>query len=1351
MATSADISWEENLTAHWMSSASRAGVILNPCLPSLRTSRAVNIENASLSFAVNSLCSSSCASLSEDSLHGEDASESCSPCEEQLDAAKTPFPFTLAKKQPVLMVKEGPAPCKALQNDSECSQQDDMHERCCKEPLTQKLEQLKGLQQLKQEELKRQQMEQIQRLREEQQKLLSLVSEQQAHTGVAVTEDDSGRQYSQSARLSPAPYFLPCRGGNSVSWDSTSCVSPAGQKDPLQILSDDQISKGISSGDPSYENQLFEMQNKLEAADKTSISGSSGRSPEPNLGGSVDGSNNSESPRNVETGQRCLEIPRAEERPIPTSIQERKLTFQELLEEQIRLEEQRLIQKGNRKDVGRSTFQRAVPKQPFLKRGEGLTRFAGAKSKAAKQKESKITVHPNPSEASNTVKADKPQLHRKIAPLNKEHISDNSVPKKGNQFAKSKKGSALPAQKTATQRNSTGKGTPLSTRQNSSEKKVGPLRDSVGAEKNKENLIELAKLNEAGSKSFGETQRSPAESTQALCHPRGLSDCSEKDSELSFELSFQKKLKNWDADKEKEKIELDEFLFLEQAADEISFASNSSLILKILDQGQQISTGHRMSSTPIKSKQPQQRLEALDVTDVHKREDLPSQQASKERDRGPAAESQAPVILKDHLNKADTEMLWAFPTAHFQDFRNTGWDEDNSDGNSETTSDSEEEFETTIKLAREEPKGLALNNRGGSPAYSECRGQDKGASRGANLNLLEKDLTSSQSSEIIADSAPESQSVCSANRNKVEFDDERSWSDFEEHGRLHAQVPSIDVAVKAPPPTDHSAWTEAFFPDKVTKRKIATMKKGDALAKPSVADSEVTAPPTTDLMLKLFPSLRLKPKGDVQQRPEIKPNMGQGEPADTARSQLLREKLVELETEIERFRVENASLAKLREEHESSLENLRKETVNFEQQKAKELAQIEEMKKEEMRKLQKERKVFEKYSLAARAIPDKKERDEIQALKQQVATLQEDLKRREAKWSTTHMRLRDQIEALTRENTELREEIKVMERFRLEAWKRQREAANNRKVDSCGVYSKTAAEIEHAPAVLQKSQNVSLVPQAEKSNKTNGKGDLPPEGRHSSRSTLAVVPKESYLDNPAMTHEDSSKTFMVTSKSFPGNVPVETSTPTTPVYIDSEEETQNEVSHPDGKVEKILKDGSHLIFFPNGTRKEVSCDGKTTTVTFFNGDIKQVLEDQRVIYYYADAKTTHTTYPTGLEVLHFSNGQTEKYFPDGRKEIVFPDQIVKNIFPDGQEENIFPDGTIIRIQQDGSKTIEFNNGQEELHTAHFKRRKYPDGTTKTIYANGCQETKYASGRVRVKDKDGKVIMDTFPQMTVTSH
>lgn len=56
----------------------------------------------------------------------------------------------------------------------------------------------------------------------------------------------------------------------------------------------------------------------------------------------------------------------------------------------------------------------------------------------------------------------------------------------------------------------------------------------------------------------------------------------------------------------------------------------------------------------------------------------------------------------------------------------------------------------------------------------------------------------------------------------------------------------------------------------------------------------------------------------------------------------------------------------------------RKERLEFEQMKAVELAKFEEYKKEENRKLQKERRIFERHASAARAIPDKKEREEIQ-------------------------------------------------------------------------------------------------------------------------------------------------------------------------------------------------------------------------------------------------------------------------------------------------------------------------------------------------------------------------------------
>ncbi|KAG8011504.1 Centromere protein J [Nibea albiflora] len=168
-------------------------------------------------------------------------------------------------------------------------------------------------------------------------------------------------------------------------------------------------------------------------------------------------------------------------------------------------------------------------------------------------------------------------------------------------------------------------------------------------------------------------------------------------------------------------------------------------------------------------------------------------------------------------------------------------------------------------------------------------------------------------------------------------------------------------------------------------------------------------------------------------------------------------------------------------------------------------------------------------------------------------------------------------------------------------------------------------------------------------------------------------------------------------------------------------------------MEPRLSNGGSLV--DNGTRTGMSTEQKTKTVTLFNGDIKHVLEDGKVVYYYAGSQITQTTYPSGLVVLHFPNKQIEKRHPGGKREILFPDQTIKYLEPDGSERTIFPDGTIVHLSPSGKKTVDFPNGQREIHTSQYKRREDPDGTVKTIYCNGRQETKYASGRVRVKEKN----------------
>ncbi|XP_013928608.1 PREDICTED: centromere protein J-like [Thamnophis sirtalis] len=187
-------------------------------------------------------------------------------------------------------------------------------------------------------------------------------------------------------------------------------------------------------------------------------------------------------------------------------------------------------------------------------------------------------------------------------------------------------------------------------------------------------------------------------------------------------------------------------------------------------------------------------------------------------------------------------------------------------------------------------------------------------------------------------------------------------------------------------------------------------------------------------------------------------------------------------------------------------------------------------------------------------------------------------------------------------------------------------------------------------------------------------------------------------------------------------------------------EVKEEIKYLDGKVKQLFTDGRRITTYPNGTKMEISTDKKTVTVTFYNGDIKKILADQTVIYYYGDAQTSRTIYPDGLEVLQFPNDQIEKYHPDGTEEIIFPNQTVKRRYGGGFEETIFPDGTVVKVEKNGDKTIHFHNGQKEIQTAGSKRREYPDGTIRTVYANGQWETNNVAERVPMpNDKEALIL------------
>ncbi|XP_039235499.1 centromere protein J-like [Pipra filicauda] len=454
--------------------------------------------------------------------------------------------------------------------------------------------------------------------------------------------------------------------------------------------------------------------------------------------------------------------------------------------------------------------------------------------------------------------------------------------------------------------------------------------------------------------------------------------------------------------------------------------------------------------------------------------------------------------------------------------------------------------------------------------------------------------------------------------------------------------------------------------------------------------------------------------------------------------------------------------------------------------RSQELTHTLEHNRDQTHPLQKEKIAQSKFRRTARVTEENVKSEEIQVLKQQIAGLQEEFKRSESCWRAAYSKLRDQVELLTRQNMELRDELRISEHQR---WKAEKNPKAVNFLDRKSETPATDSSVQRAHPLRsvtkehqeKKPSNCSIDRSTPTGRRTLNQGKLTPlepekvvhqpsstGGKTDSRKSPGAVShvtglfkdfkepnSSSCIKGMPLPISDSSEDMSLShnhSNDTCSFVPCNNNEEREPPKLSgrsmlnqerrkSEEEVQEKIEYCDGKVEEVLTDGRRILTFRNGTKKEISVDKRTTTISFSNGDVKKIMPDQRVIYYYADAQTTHTAYPDGLKVLQFPNNQIEKHYPDGTQEIVFPDHTVKCLYSDGLKETFFPDGTVVKVEKNGDKIVIFSNGQKEIHTAQFKRREYPDGTVKTVYCNGRRETKYSTGRVQIKDEEGNLILD----------
>ncbi|KAK2905756.1 centromere protein J [Channa argus] len=1321
--------------ARWLPSTNRAGVILSPC-PNLTGSLPHTSAVGSMPLEPDDSFVSDFAPL---------PASADSSCLGGDGFARPPGGESSATDSPV----HGLCSVPRISD----GQLDSLYELATKSadmPLMMKLEQLRQWQQHMHEQLKAHQLEEMLSLQDEQKRLLGMMntsqhcSEESRSLPGAEWEDDTVQRpsnHKQSVRNSTSnvcrvPQGSPCGFGQEQHLSGGQERLPSGHDH--EEVDDEEETVWICRGDD--QEQQVDTSHFHEPDDTLNLSNSVAMSKDI---------------RKEDKG--------FHERPIKPGIGGQKQTFEELLEEQLRLEEQRL--KSAQQQQSQDGTQ-AVPKRAFLKRGEGLSRFTN-KRKATLSTEVTKDFKPQPqarviarsnSEPANIKKGafQGVAVHRKTAILNKEN--QQRGPSSSSQDIRDQSKRSRTKVLGSHQRQNTDKagaaqtdpgGRQIKKQQMGQGKetinrKVGLFAQTL-RKPGLHNMQPNPVTKQVGMLGPEEAEHDAAKDTTCISKVETVEGRTGSEGENvphdSFELSFQEKLHHWECDRQLESMELGEFELLEQAAEELSFSSNSSFVTKVLQMDQQhrqlqAARGlhqRRLSSTPIKSP----------PTGTLKRCNSVGSSGGLAC-KGSCVTSEAFVVTRRDgtlQNKVSIE------------------DEEGQDIEKE---DKNSEFEDQKVVVRPPlfPSTLCFPTQPNT-AYDKRSYQDEDSFRDPASDLTQDDDDDDDDEkESILSNADESTIIedKDGQQGRVVFDDDDTWNDLDD---MPVSLPFDSAGVS---PISKATPKEVSPPERTLSRKVAVSKvveleKTKAFSSANL-EPDSPPPPASQLMTRLFPSLKPRtqnappphPPSAASVAPEVRKS--EEETVQQAQSRLLRERLAELEIEIERFKKENAALAKLRQENEKKQENLSKERLEFEQMKVEELAKFEEYKKEENRKLQKERKLFEKHVLAARAFPDKKEREEIQVLKQQVSSLQEELRKKESRWASTHSRLRQQIDSLSQESSSLREEVRVLEKLRLSAWKRSAEKDTEMKMFENSLPSVTKgvkfANPLHSRGSSSSPPNRSTAAAPRGSTIENVQGAT--VGTKSSLRRPAGPGSSSFSSLPGRGTEDRPAPVNKTQDKPPNEEPLnncspirdEMDLPKEAEHSDASKEpeaAQEVITHPDGKVEKVLAGGDRLIVFPNGTRKEVSADGLTVKVAFFNGDTKQIAADQRVIYYYAEAQTTHITYPDGMEVLHFPNNQTEKHFPDGRKEITFSDQTVKNLFPDGREESVLTDGTIIQVNPDGTKEIRFNTGQKEIHTPDFKRREYPDGTVKTVYADGTQETRYPNGQLRIKDKDGNITLD----------
>lgn len=495
------------------------------------------------------------------------------------------------------------------------------------------------------------------------------------------------------------------------------------------------------------------------------------------------------------------------------------------------------------------------------------------------------------------------------------------------------------------------------------------------------------------------------------------------------------------------------------------------------------------------------------------------------------------------------------------------------------------------------------------------------------------------------------------------------------------------------------------------------------------------------------------------------------------------DKIKELDNEIDKFKNENEKLNKLKNEYNKLTKELKQELTQVNELKNSQIKEFNIWKEAEMKKLEKDKKVHARNIKAMQEMPNRKEREEIDELTKQLATIKEEFKVKENKNKLNENRLKKIVDEYKSKNDDLNKQIKEGEEVRIKQMIEIKELKNQLQ----NFYNQAKSQKQQPQSQIQPQiqnnintlnnlgQNTQFViQQASSSLNINNKIQNKPlkqvehvnqENKFKSNIFTNDNVKQPPLNSYDTNEYNQNNYYKSTSNNKNLSKPeskmeyYETNTNNEDSYNIDNEESNNKHLMNDSDQEQYNDNNNNFNITNNNKKQNETHQSKYKIET--KPPIKNTLKEK-------DREKAKDSYEmVFLEKYHgeqqnlaklikqdiTNDGKVIRLYENGKKVVIFNSGVRRETYKDdytivyfnnGDIKQTYPDGkTIYYYSQskahqttfpDQLQVFKFSSGQIEFHYPDLtKKIIMPDGSVKHIMKDNYEETLFPDGSIKKDD------------------